>query len=308
MHGNEWKKRRRAFGLLTLAMLATSGLYASASAADAAPKGGVAVGAQYDTTHVYVAPGEFDAFVDSIVATFGGTASPPVVTNVLPVAGSTVFRAIRTPVGVLSAFAFQTPIAYPFGQERTGYLVSNMDHALKQARAAGAEVIVDTFKDPIGYDAVIQWPGGVKMQLYWHFSAPSSAPLATIPDNLVYVSPDAADSFVRDFVRFSHGRIVADDKSADAGEIGRPGDIYRRIRIESGFGKMQVSVSNGHLPYPFGYETTGYDVADLDATLAKATSNGAKVLAAPYKAADRTTAIVAFPGGYIAELHSAAAH
>jgi len=33
----------------------------------------VAVGPQYDTTHVYVAPQDFDRFVASVIATFGGT-------------------------------------------------------------------------------------------------------------------------------------------------------------------------------------------------------------------------------------------
>src|SRR5262249_42415279 len=36
---------------------------------------GFGVGAQYDTTHVYVAPADFDRFVKSFVATFGGTTS-----------------------------------------------------------------------------------------------------------------------------------------------------------------------------------------------------------------------------------------
>src|SRR6516164_6866840 len=35
----------------------------------------VAVGPQYDTTHVYVAPDDFDRFVASLVAMFGGTTS-----------------------------------------------------------------------------------------------------------------------------------------------------------------------------------------------------------------------------------------
>ena len=74
---------------------------------------------------------------------------------------------------------------FPFGQERTGYLVSDMDDAIRAAREAGAEVIVEPFRDPIGRDAVIQWDGGVKMQLYWHFTAPSQPPLASIPDNRV---------------------------------------------------------------------------------------------------------------------------
>jgi predicted enzyme related to lactoylglutathione lyase len=212
-----------------------------------------------------------------------------------------------TPVGMLSVFAFQTPIPFPFGQERTGYLVTDMDQAIKAARSAGAEVIVEPFKDPIGMDAVIQWPGGVKMQLYWHFTPPQYAPLETIPDNRVYVSRDEADNFVSDFVRFAQGKVTADDKHADAGEIGRAGETYRRIRITSRFGNMLVLVTDGHLSYPFGHEVTGYEVKDLAATLEKAETAGVKILSPPYTMSDRTTAILEFPGGYIAEVHSVAA-
>jgi predicted enzyme related to lactoylglutathione lyase len=208
-----------------------------------------------------------------------------------------------TPVGTLSTFAYQTPIPYPFGQERTGYLVTEMDQALAAARAAGAEVVVEKFKDPIGFDAVVQWPGGVKMQLYWHFTAPAYAPLESVPENRVYVSRDAANHFVASFVRFSHGKVVADDKRANAGEIGRSGDTYRRIKVESTFGKMLVLVTNGHLPYPFGHEITGYEVKNLGVTLDKAKAAGAKVLSAPFEARERSSAMVEFPGGYIAEIH-----
>jgi predicted enzyme related to lactoylglutathione lyase len=265
---------------------------------------GVAVGPQYDSTHVYVAPGDLDAFVTSFAATFGGEPSKRSVTSVLPVPSSTEFQSLPTSAGMLSIFAFQTPVPFPFGQERTGYLVTDMDEAIRTARAAGAEVIVEPFKDPIGIDAVIQWPGGVKMQLYWHFTTPKYPPLETVPDNRVYVSRDQADNFVNDFVRFSHGKVVADDKYADAGEIGRAGETYRRIRITSLFGNMLVFVTDGHLPYPFGHELTGYQVHDLGATLERAKTAGAKILSAPYTANDRVTAIVEFPGGYIAEIHS----
>jgi predicted enzyme related to lactoylglutathione lyase len=266
----------------------------------------VAVGPQYDSTHVYVAAGDLDAFISSVVATFGGQPSKLSVTNILPVPSSTEFQYLWTSVGTLSVFAFQTPIPFPFGEERTGYLVTDMDQAIKAARSAGAEVIVEPWKDPIGMDAIIQWPGGLKMQLYWHFTPPKYAPLETIPDNRVYVSRDQADNFVNDFVRFAHGKVIADEPHADAGEIGRPGETYRRIRITSLFGNMQVLVTDGHLPYPFGHEITGYQVQNLAATLQKAKAAGVKVLSAPYKTNDRTTAIVEFPGGYIAELHSLA--
>jgi hypothetical protein len=126
-----------------------------------APDVGVAVGAQYDSTHVYVAPSDLDAFVNSFTATFGGEPSKRSVTSVLPMASSTELQPLSTPVGILSVFAYQTPIPFPFGQERTGYLVTDMDKAIRAARSAGAEVIVEPWKDPIGIDAVIQWPGGV---------------------------------------------------------------------------------------------------------------------------------------------------
>jgi len=281
---------------------------APAQAKDAAHAAGVAVAPQYDTTHVYIATADYDAFVNSIIATFGGKPSPRITANIMPVPSSTQAQYVWTPVGNLSTFAFQTPIPYPFGEERTGYLVTDMDQALKAARAAGAEVIVDTFKDPIGLDSVIQWPGGVKMQLYWHTTAPSYGALETVPDNRVYVSQDRADAFVHAFLRFSRGKITSDNRKADAGEIGRAGETYRRIRIESGFGKMQVLVTDGHIPYPYGHELTGNEVKSLGETLDKAKAAGATVLVPPYDAGDRDTAMVQFPGGYIAEIHDVKAH
>jgi predicted enzyme related to lactoylglutathione lyase len=267
----------------------------------------IAVGPEYDSTHVYVAPAELDAFVKSFTATFGGQASKLQVMNVLPVPSSTEFQSVSTPVGTLSVFAFQTPIPFPFGQERTGYLVTDMDAAIKAAHSAGAEVIVEPFKDAIGHDAVIQFPGGLKTQLYWHFTPPNFPPLETIPDNRVYVSRDEADNFVRSFITFSHGKITEDNPRADAAEIGRPKEIFRRIRISSLFGKMQINVTDGHLPFPFGREIMGYQVSDLAATLEKAKVAGAKILSPPFTATDRVTAIVQFPGGYIAEIHSTSA-
>ena len=107
-----------------------------------------------------------------------------------PTPSSTMSQLVLTPAGTLSVFGFKTPIPYPFGVERTGYLVTDLDGATHAAQADGADVIVSPFNDPIGRDAVIQWPGGVNMQLYWHTTPPSYAALQTIPENRVYVSPD----------------------------------------------------------------------------------------------------------------------
>jgi hypothetical protein len=264
----------------------------------------VAVGPQYDTTHVYVAPSEFDTFVASLVATFGGTTSKKGVFTVTPTPSETMSQLVLTPVGTISVFGFETPIPYPFGSERTGYLVTDMESAIRAAHATGADILVSPFKDPIGLDAIIQWPGGINTQLYWHTTAPSYAPLQSIPENRVYVSPYAVGAFVRSFRAFSHGEVISDDAHAPGVEIGRPTDTYRRIRMQSKFGKVTVLVTDGHLPYPYGREMTGYDVTNLSDTLSKAKAAGVAVLVAPYKADDRNAAMVQFPGGYIAEIHS----
>ena len=264
----------------------------------------VAVGPQYDTTHVYVAPGEFDTFVASLVATFGGTTSKKGVFTVTPTPSKTMSQLVLTPVGTISVFGFETPIPYPFGSERTGYLVIDMDSAIRAARATGADILVSRFPDPIGLDAVIQWPGGVNTQLYWHTVAPSYAPLQSIPENRVYVSSYAVGAFVRSFRAFSHGEVISDEAHAPGVEIGRPTDTYHRIRLQSKFGKVTVLITDGHLPYPYGREMTGYEVADLSDTLTKAKAAGVSVIVSPYKADNRNAAMVQFPGGYIAEVHS----
>ena len=265
----------------------------------------VAVGPQYDSTHVYVTPDDFDRFVASFLATFGGTTSKQVETNVTPTPSSTLSQLILTPVGTISVFGYKTPVPYPFGVERTGYLVSDMDVAVRAARLTGADLLVTPFDDPIGKDAIIEWPGGVTTQLYWHTTPPSYKPLQTIPENRVYVSSDRADSFIRSFLSFSKGDIVSDDDRAPGIEIGRPRDTYRRVRISSNFGKLTVFVTDGQLPYPYGRELTGYEVTNLTETLAKAKGAGATILVDPYQADQRQASFVQFPGGYIAEIHSA---
>jgi len=268
------------------------------------PTPNVAVGPQYDTTHVYVAPDDFDHFVASVLATFGGTTTKQVVANVTPTPSSTLSQLILTPVGSISVFGYKTPVPYPFGVERTGYLVSDMDAAVRAARLTGADVLVTPFDDPIGKDAIIQWPGGVNTQLYWHTTPPSYKPLETIPENRVYVSSERADTFIRSFLSFSKGEIVSDDERAPGIEIGRPRDTYRRVRISSNFGKLTVLVTDGQLPYPYGRELTGYEVTSLADTLAKAKGAGATILVGPYQADQRQASFVQFPGGYIAEIHS----
>jgi hypothetical protein len=299
---------------MTIRSLRIAGLWAGLAllpagpslSAESQPQLGVAP--QYDTTHVYVDPAKVDAFVTSFLGTFGGTTTKQVVATVTPTPSSTTSQLLQTPVGTVSLFGFRTPVPYSFGSERTGYLVTDLDKAVAAARAAGAYVVVDSFPDPIGRDVVIQWPGGVNMQLYWHNTKPNYAPFEAVPENRIYLSPDIAPTFVEDFLAFSQGRIVADEKNAPGEEIGRSGATYERIRIESPYGKMTVLVTNGQLPYPYGRETTGYEVKDLAATLENARKYDVNVLVAPYRSAGRQAAMVEFPGGYVAEIHAAASN
>jgi hypothetical protein len=297
--------RRLPLALLTAAavlMSAADLAYGGTKAASTSPA--VAVGPQYDTTHVYVPPADVDPFVASFLATFGGQSTKQVVATVTPTPSSTTSQLLQTPVGTVSLFGFKTAIPFPFGAERTGFLVTDMDVAIKAARAAGADVLVEPFPDPIGKDAVIQWPGGVNTQIYWHTTPPSYAPFKAVPENRVYISQLRSAAFVKSYLRFSHGKVVSDQPKAPGIEIGRADDTYRRIRIESTFGKLTAFVTDGHLPYPYGRELTGYEVKNLNETLAKAKSAGVTVLVEPYKSGDRGSAMVLFPGGYIAEIHS----
>ena len=304
-------RENKVFSLTALTVVLTVGSarfsigqQTTPTVADTTATRNLAVGPQYDTTHVYVAPEVFDKFVASLVATFGGTTTKQGVFTVTPTPSKTMSQLVLTPVGSVSVFGFKTPVPYPFGIERTGYLVTNLDAAVRAAQADGADLLVTPFDDPIGKDAVIQWPGGVNMQLYWHTTPPSYPALQTIPENRVYVSPDRATAFVHSFLAFSHGKVVSDDAHAPGIEIGRASETYRRIRLSSVFGGMTVFVTDGHIPYPYGHETTGYEVTNLAATLGKAKAAGVSVLAGPITADNRSSAIVQFPGGYIAEIHS----
>ena len=274
-----------------------------AAPASAAPTADFSVGAQYDTTHVYVPEDQFDAFVTSFVATFGGTTSKQGEFQVTPTPSLTKSQLILSPVGTVSVFGFKTPIPYPFGAERTGYLVKDIDAAVTAARADGATRLISAFPDPIGRDVVVQWPGGVNMQLYWHTAAPNYAPLATVPENRVYLTADAADNFLKSWTAFSHGKVTSDEAAAPGVEVGQPAAKIRRVRVQSGYGNLLLLVSDGQLPWPYGRDLTGYEVSDLTATLTRATAAGVETLVPSHDAGGRTAAIVRFPGGYIAEIH-----
>lgn len=303
-------RRALASSVSVVALLAagcaatTSAPSSESTTADAKPIS-EAVGPQYGSVHVYVDPSRFDDFVRSWLATFGGTAKPAGIADVTPTKSQTRSQLVLSPVGTLSVFGFLTPAPFPFGSERTGWLLRDFDAGIQQARASGAVLQVAPFDDPIGRDAVVTFPGGLNTQLYWHTSVPNYPALRTIPDNRVYLSPDAVDAFLKSYLTFSAGTVTADDPSADGALIGKPGSTFRQIRLSSGFGNTLVLVTDGHLPHPYGREVAGYAVDDVAATVAKATAAGAEALVAPRDVGGATSAVLQFPGGYIAEVHQA---
>src|SRR5258708_38329782 len=123
-------------GLASLGQIPHESAYAATASQD------VAVNPQYDTTHVYVAPEEFDRFVASLIATFGGTTTKQGVITVTPTASSTISQLVLTPAGTISEFVFQTPIPYPYGIERTGYIDTDRYGANRAARPSSDVVAV----------------------------------------------------------------------------------------------------------------------------------------------------------------------
>jgi hypothetical protein len=267
---------------------------------------GPGVGPQYDAPHIYLQHGKLKAFEDSWLATFGGTAATPFTLQATPTPSQAISGVVFSPVGTLSTWDYSTGIPYPFGQENIGEMMSNFDEGITDATRSGATVLVAPFNDPVGKDVIVQFPGGIDMQL-WKYDSSALLkpfhPLKTVPDSRFYLDPGEASAFIRDWLAFSHGHVAADDRVASGGEIGLPGTTYRKVLIDSTFGETLVIVTNGQLPYPFGRETMGYSVPDLTATLARAKAAGAQVLYGPYREPGLATAMVEFPGGYICEIH-----
>jgi len=89
-----------------------------ASAATVAPV--PAYGPQYTTAHVYVEHGQQEEFIHSWEATFGGTNNPPSPVDITPTRSTVISSIIKSPVGLLSTYDYQTPIPFPFGHEQAG--------------------------------------------------------------------------------------------------------------------------------------------------------------------------------------------
>ncbi|WP_156934722.1 glyoxalase [Pseudonocardia spinosispora] len=301
--------------IIALAAIGMASLVVSACGTASAPQSTANVaaaqpyGVQYDATHVYVEHGKLNDFIQSWEGTFGGTHNAPSAFQITPTASNTMASIMHSPVGLLAAYDYQTPIPYPFGSEQTGFGVHNPDSAVKVAQQAGATVPVAPWTGPVGREAVIRFPGGYSSQIWEQFDMSGFTPLTTQPEFRVYLSEDTVSAFLASYLKFTGGKVISDVSNADGGEIGAPGTTFHRVRMTTPFGNTVVLATNqGAWTYPYGHDTTGYTVPNLADTIAKAKANGVTVLAGPYKSADRSSVMMQFPGGYTAEVHDGEFH
>lgn len=294
--------RKRILSLLLVAAVLSVNACSAASREDAK----IALGAAFRTFHVYAQSGTAAAFVDSWIATFGGHAQPPVNDiDLTPYPSKATAIMLSSPVAALSVYEFSTGIPYPFGSEVSGWGVTDVDQAVQQASAAHAHVLVAPFDDPLGRDAVIQFPAGAAVQLWHLFELPPNLypPLTTKPDLRMYVPESTMDQFLASYLAFTQGEKVSDDATADGAQIGLAGKTYHRVLATSDYGNTVIIGTDGQLPYPFGRESAGIAVESVAETVAKAKGRGATVLWGPHAGPDGHSVIVRFPGDYVVEIH-----
>ncbi|RJQ76638.1 hypothetical protein D5S17_17385 [Pseudonocardiaceae bacterium YIM PH 21723] len=154
-----------------------------------------AYGVQYDASHVYVEHGKLPDFIASWEGTFGGTHNPPTVFGITPTPSKALASIIHSPVGLLAAYDYQTPVPFPFGSEQTGFGVHDPDSAVAVARRSGATAPVAPWTGPVGREAVIRFPGGFSSQIWEQFDMFGFPPLTTQPEFRVYLSEDSQSRY-----------------------------------------------------------------------------------------------------------------
>ena len=117
------------------------------------------------------------------------------------------------------------------------------------------------------------------MQLYWHTTKPSYAALRDHSGKsglcIARTGRCVRPQFPSILARTRSYRTTRGLRVWKSAGQAIPTDASESSSV---FGKMTVFVTDGHLPYPYGRELTGYEVSNLKDTLAKATDAGVKSL------------------------------
>jgi hypothetical protein len=113
--------RRRLYAALVLALtLALSACSATPEQSPTTTRENtttLSLGSAFRTFHAYARPGTAAALVKSWLGTFGGSALPPVTTDLTLLPSKAEATMVFSSVAALSVYDFTTPIPFPFGQE-----------------------------------------------------------------------------------------------------------------------------------------------------------------------------------------------
>ncbi|MCU1719535.1 hypothetical protein [Pseudomonas sp. 5P_3.1_Bac2] len=269
-------------------------------------------GPQYALPHVFMYPDQLPVFIDKFLAVFGGTADPISDVNLAAVPATMQFTDLQTSVGAISAQAYKDNAApFPMGKEAVGFGVADMDTAVQVAQAAGAKILRrwTVFGNQ---EAMIEWPGGVRIQFYAYAG---EVPVIEIKESTsntrYYLEPDAAAQFVGTFVAATGGTVLS-DAYYPSEEIGIAGTMFRRAQLSSSLGLVNVieltRELRDQLRYPHSEIKTDFVVADLNAVVAKAREADVDVLVRPeYSDPNSRRAVLRFPGEYVIEIRQQAA-
>jgi hypothetical protein len=264
-------------------------------------------GPQYALPHVFMFPDQLPVFIDKFLAVFGGTADPISDVNLAAVPATMQFTDLQTSVGAISAQAYKDNAApFPMGQETIGFGVVDMDVAVQVAQAVGAKILRrwTVFGNQ---EAMLEWPGAVRIQFYAYAGAvPPIAINQSTSNTRYYLDPDAAAQFVGSFVAAT-GATVLSDAYYPSEEIGIAGSMFRRAQLSSTLGLVNVIALTRELRdklrYPYSEIKTDFVVDDLAAVVAKAREADVDVLLRPeYSDPNKRRAVLRFPGEYVIEV------
>lgn len=268
-------------------------------------------GKQYALPHVFVKPEQLPTFINELTAVFDGTADPISDINLAPVPSEMQFSDVFTAIGAFSAQAYKDANPpYPMGQESVGVAVRDMDAAVRAAERHGVKILARW--EVVGnQEAMTEWLDGLRIQFYAYAGTPPDIAIReSVSNTRYYLTPRAAETFIRAFLAVTGGKITGEGHCAGE-EIGLPGESFRRVWLSSSAGLFNVIIlsdaQKARLASPWRDIKTDFEVSDLDKVIALAQANQVRVRVAPAPGDVRhPRAVLEFTGGYVIALHQKA--
>ncbi|AIR01662.1 hypothetical protein QDZ74_003619 [Pluralibacter gergoviae] len=268
-------------------------------------------GKQYALPHVFVNPDQLQTFINQMTAVFDGTADPISDINLATVPAEMQFSDIYTAIGAFSAQAYKDgKPPYPMGQESVGVAVRDMDNAVRVAEEHGVKILA-RWEVMGNQEAMTEWLDGLRIQFYAYAGTPPEiAVRESVSNTRYYLTPRAAERFIKTFLAVTDGRIVGDARHAGE-EVGLPGESFRRVWLASSAGLFNVIIlsdaQRARLASPWRDIKTDFVVDDLAKVIALAQASQVSVLVPPEAGHSRhPRAVLEFTGGYVIALRQKA--